>query len=81
GSRLLPSLEAAAQSFKRLSAGEARALRSKRIDVVTVQRGQSVAALAQRMNVDQEKEERFRVLNGLDTRQGLQAGQRVKLIR
>ncbi|MEM7506558.1 MAG: M48 family metalloprotease [Pseudomonadota bacterium] len=81
GSRLLPSMEEASRTFRRLSAADAGRLKGKRIDVVTVQRGQTVASLARRMNVDQFPEERFRVLNGLAPNDTLKTGQRVKIIR
>ncbi|MEM7237254.1 MAG: M48 family metalloprotease [Pseudomonadota bacterium] len=81
GSNLLPSMDDAAQSFRRLSSSEAGRLKGKRISVVTVGRGDTVASLAKRMRVDQLAEERFRVLNGLGPSEPVKAGQRVKLIR
>ena len=81
GSGLMPSMEQAAETFRRLSRAEARRLKSAKIDVVTVRRGDTVASLARRMNVDQLAEDRFRVLNGLEPGERLQAGQRVKIVR
>ena len=49
------------QSFRKLSASEAAQLKPKVIDVVTVQRGDTVSRLASRMAYDDYKEERFRV--------------------
>ena len=49
-------------------------------NLVLGQRGESVASLAQRMAFDDEKEARFRVLNGLGANEQLQAGQQVKLV-
>jgi len=68
------------QSMRRLTSSEAAAIVPRRIDVVTVQRGESVASLARRMAYDNAREERFRVLNGLGPGDSLQAGQKVKLV-
>nr|WP_284125178.1 M48 family metalloprotease [Parerythrobacter aestuarii] len=68
------------QSMRRISAAEAGAVIPRRIDVVTVQRGDSVASLARRMAYDTAQVERFRVLNALGTNDVLQAGQKVKLV-
>lgn len=68
------------ESMRRISASEASDVVPRRIDVVTVQRGESVASLAQRMAFTDAQEERFRVLNGLGSNDQLQAGQKVKLV-
>ncbi len=81
GSGVLPRLEAAAESFRRLSSSEARSLRGNSIDVVTVRRGDTVESLARRMKVSAAPLDRFRVLNGLEPGEQLKAGQKVKLIR
>ena len=80
-SGLLPAMETAAASFRRLSASEARRERPQRIDVVTVARGDTVASLAERMAFDVAREERFRVLNGLGPSETVKPGQKVKLVR
>jgi len=69
-----------ASSFRRLSDAEAAALKPMRIRIVTVQPGDSVASLAGRMPFEDYREQRFRVLNGLESGEALTAGQRVKLI-
>lgn len=69
-----------AASFRRLTDAEAAALKPMRIRIVAVQPGDSIASLASRMPFEDYREERFRVLNGLDANEGLVAGQRVKLI-
>ena len=66
--------------MRRISSSEAANVVPRRIDVVTVQRGDSVASLAQRMAFDDAKEARFRVLNGLGSNDQLQAGQQVKIV-
>lgn len=68
------------QSMRRVSSSEAASVVPRRIDVVTVRRGESVASLAQRMAFDDEKEARFRVLNALGSSDQLQVGQQVKLV-
>jgi predicted Zn-dependent protease len=67
-------------SVSRLSASEAAAIRPRVIDVVTVRRGDTVSGLASRMAYQNNREERFRVLNAVGSGDTLQAGQRVKLI-
>ncbi|MCH8951809.1 MAG: M48 family metalloprotease [Proteobacteria bacterium] len=81
GSGLLPAMTEAARSFRRLSGAEAGRLREKRISIVTVRGGDTPARLARRMNFDDYRVERFRVLNGLRRGEPLRAGQRVKLVR
>lgn len=68
------------QSMRRITQAEANAVIPRRIDVVTVQRGDTVAGLARRMAYDSAQVERFRVLNALGNNEGLIAGQKVKLI-
>jgi len=81
GSGLMPSMEDAAWSFRRLSGAEAARLHEKRIDIVAVRPGDTADRLARQMNVDSYARERFEVLNGLRPGQPLRAGERVKLVR
>ena len=81
GSGLLPALGGAAETFRPLSPAEAAALQPSRIQVVTVQAGETVETLARRMNVDGYALERFRVLNGLGPGEIVRPGDRVKLVR
>ena len=67
-------------SMRRISSSEAAAIVPRRIDVVTVGRGDTVSSLARRMAYDNAQEARFRVLNGLGSSDTLQAGQKVKLV-
>ncbi len=67
-------------SFRRLTGAEAAAIRPRRIKVVTVGRGDSVASLAARMSYSSLREERFRVLNGLAPDAAVRPGQKVKLV-
>ena len=68
------------QSMRRVSSSEANRVVPKRIDVVTVQRGDTVSGLARRMAYGDNQEARFRVLNGLGSSDQLRAGQLVKLV-
>tara|TARA_B100000678_G_C18186777_1_gene493529 strand:- start:60 stop:1532 length:1473 start_codon:yes stop_codon:yes gene_type:complete len=68
------------ESFRRISSTEAAQVVPRVIDVVTVQRGDTVSSLARRMAYSSGQEARFRVLNGLGSNEGLQAGQQVKLV-
>lgn len=68
------------QSMRRISASEASAVVPLRIDVVTVQRGDTISSLARRMAFDDNQELRFRVLNGLGDSNALRAGDKVKLV-
>ena len=67
-------------SMRRISQSEAAAVVPRRIDVVTVGSGDTVASLSQRMAYDRAQEQRFRVLNGLGSSDTVRAGQKVKLV-
>lgn len=68
------------QSMRRISQSEAGAVIPRKIDVVTVPSGGSVASMARRMAFDSAQEQRFRVLNGLSSSDTVRAGQRVKIV-
>lgn len=68
------------QSMRRISEQEASAVIPRRLDVVTVQRGDTVSSLARRMAYSTGQEARFRVLNSLGSGDSLQVGQKVKLV-
>lgn len=68
------------QSMRRVSASEAGQVIPRRLDVVTVQRGDTISSLSNRMAYESGKEARFRVLNGLGQGDALRAGQKVKLV-
>ena len=67
-------------SVRRLSDAEARAIRPRRIDVVTVRNGDTMQSLASRMAYSNFQLERFQVLNALTATSRLTAGQKVKLV-
>ena len=81
GSGALERMRRAARSFRPLSRAEASAIEPKRLRVVTVRPGETVARLARRMDVDAYAEERFRVLNDLRPGEEVRPGAEVKLIR
>ncbi|WP_240310891.1 M48 family metalloprotease [Altererythrobacter sp. ZODW24] len=68
------------QSMRRISSAEAARIVPRKVDVVTVRRSDTVQSLANRMAYDTGKVERFRVLNGLSSSQGVTAGQKVKIV-
>jgi predicted Zn-dependent protease len=68
------------QSMRRITQSEAGSVVPKRLQVVTVQRGDTVASLARRMAYPSAQEERFRVLNALGSGDQLVAGQKVKIV-
>lgn len=74
------SLSPMYQSMRRIGSGEAAAITPRRIEVVTVRNGDTVASLARRMAYADAQEARFRVLNGLSSNATLTAGQMVKLV-
>lgn len=67
-------------SVRRLSASEAAAIKPRRVDVVTVKSGDTVASLSRRMAYDKYQAERFQVLNRLGSNARLTPGQKVKLV-
>lgn len=76
----IASLKSAAYSFRRLSKSEARAIKPPRIEIVAAAPGDSVAKFAQRMAVDELKEEHFRVYNALGPNEEVRAGEVYKLV-
>jgi predicted Zn-dependent protease len=67
-------------SMRRITIGEAGAVRARRLTVVTVKKADTVQSLAARMAYDDRALERFLVLNGLEATSKLAPGARVKLI-
>ena len=68
------------QSIRRISAQEASNVVPRKLDVITVGSGDTVASLASRMAYTSDQEVRFRVLNGLSSGEGVRAGQKVKIV-
>ena len=67
-------------SVRRISAQEAANVVPRKLDVVTVGSGDTVASLARRMAYTDAQEERFRVLNGLSSSDRVSPGQKVKIV-
>jgi predicted Zn-dependent protease len=67
-------------SVTRMGAADAAAVRPRRVSVVTVRPGDTVASLSARMAYADFRSERFLALNGLEAGQALRPGDRVKLI-
>lgn len=67
-------------SFRKLSAGEAAALKPWRVVLHTVRPGETASVLAERMPFPDYRLRRFLVLNGLSENSPLPAGRVVKLI-
>ena len=71
---------AAAQSFRRLSTDEANAVKVRRISVVEISGGDTIASLSQRMAYGDYREERFRLINGLYNGEPLPKSGPVKVV-
>lgn len=67
-------------SFRRLTDAQAAALKARRVEVVEVRAGDTVASLAQRMAYTDYQTERFLSLNARTAGQPLRPGELVKLI-
>jgi predicted Zn-dependent protease len=67
-------------SFRPIAQADAATLKERRIRIVTVQPGDTVENMAQRMAYSDAPADRFRVLNGIPAGASLQPGQKVKLI-
>lgn len=67
-------------SFRKLSASEAADIKPRRVRVVTVGSGDTVASLSSRMAYQTLQRERFMALNGMGSGDTLSAGQRVKIV-
>jgi len=67
-------------SFRRLTTDEAAVQSPLHIDLVRVERGDTVATMASRMAFDDFREDRFRTLNGLTANDTVYAGQLVKIV-
>ena len=68
------------QSMRRITQTEAASIVPKKLQVVTVARGDTVASLARRMAYPSAQEDRFRVLNALGSGDTVTPGQKVKLV-
>jgi predicted Zn-dependent protease len=67
-------------SLRRISTAEASAIRPRIVDVVTVDKGDTIQSLASRMAYRDFQLDRFLALNGLAANSRLVPGQKVKLV-
>lgn len=67
-------------SFRRMSAAEAKKLKPWRLRIVTVRSSDTAFKLSRRFPFDSLKKERFMVMNGLGSGRSLRKGAKVKLI-
>jgi predicted Zn-dependent protease len=67
-------------SLQRLSAQEASAIKPRRINVVTVKAGDTLASLSARMAYPDYREDRFRVINALPSGGTVRVGQKMKIV-
>ncbi|MBV8926725.1 MAG: M48 family metalloprotease [Bradyrhizobium sp.] len=67
-------------SFRKLTLDEIQQARPLRIKVITVQPGDTVESLSHRMAGVDHPVERFRVLNGLDTKAQVKVRDRIKIV-
>lgn len=68
------------QSFRKLTTQEAGSVKPRKVAVVSVKAGDTVASLASRMAFEDYKQERFLTLNALTASTKLTPGQRVKIV-
>ncbi|MCI4588805.1 M48 family metalloprotease [Sphingobium sp. BYY-5] len=68
------------QSVQRLSAQEAAAIRSRRVQVLTVKSGDTIQSLSRRMAYSDYPLERFLTINALSDNAVLRPGERVKIV-
>jgi predicted Zn-dependent protease len=78
--RFQSEFQETALSFHKLSAEEAAAAKPWRIDIVTVEAGDTPSRMADRMAMDQYRLETFLALNVLSRDSQLMPGQRVKVV-
>jgi predicted Zn-dependent protease len=67
-------------SLRRMTDAEAKGVRPRKVDVVTVGRSDTIASLSAKMAFTTLQSDRFQVLNGLSAGSVLKPGQRVKVI-
>ena len=68
------------QSVARMSTRESAAIKARKIDVVTVQRGDTISSISKKMAYTSYQRDRFLVLNRMRANDSLRAGQKVKIV-
>lgn len=77
---LSPKIEDAVRSFRQLSPRDARKIKPRRIKTIAVSARDTVASLARRMDVEGDRVQWFRTLNGLAPGVRVKAGDKVKIV-
>lgn len=77
---IVNELKRTTYSFRRLTDSEKASIRPARIQIVNAGPSDTPATLAARMAFSSYREERFRVLNGLATGEGLNGGTQYKIV-
>ncbi len=75
-----PGYDQLINSLRRLTPAEVRGIRGRRVQVLTVKRGDTVQSLAERMAYTDDRLARFTILNGIEANTRLVPGSRIKLI-
>lgn len=79
-SDLTETLQASAQSFRRLTVAESRAYKPEHIKVIKAGPNDTIKSLSVRQSFYDHHEKRFRVLNGMLDDKPVQVGERYKLV-
>ncbi len=77
---LIEELKRTTYSLRHMTAQEKQSIQPRKIKIVTAGAGDNIASLSSRMSVDSNSEAHFRVLNGLNSGDQVQAGQLYKLV-
>ncbi|QQG35656.1 MAG: M48 family metalloprotease [Micavibrio aeruginosavorus] len=80
GSGLITELKRTTYSLRSMTDEERRSIRPLRIQVVMAKEGDTVAGMSSQMALDKNREECFRVLNGLEQGAGIVPNQLYKII-
>lgn len=80
GSGLIEELKRTTYSLRHMTAQEKQSIRALKIKIVTAGMGDTAASLGARMAVDRNREEHFRVLNGLKPGENPVSGQMYKIV-
>ncbi len=76
----MSELKKATYSFRRLSDSEKKTIQPKKLYVLQAPSGATVASMANKMDVDGNKTEKFLVLNGMTSNDRIIAGQPYKIV-
>ena len=68
------------RSMRRMSSTEAAGIKARKIDIVTVRKGDTISGISSKMAYKDFRQERFLVLNRIRAGSGLRVGQKVKIV-